>query len=88
MAATVHEGPKSPAATSGYQPGAPQRPADRADGGQPTQGSALIGWLYANGQGVARDYAEAARWYRLAADQGIAEAQFNLARLTGAGPRR
>ena len=28
-----------------------------------------------NGEGVLRDYAEAARWYRLAAEQGLAEAQ-------------
>jgi TPR repeat protein len=34
--------------------------------------------MYDNGQGVARDYAEAARWSRKAADQGVAEAQFNL----------
>jgi hypothetical protein len=26
--------------------------------------------MYEQGQGVARDYAEAMRWYRLAADQG------------------
>jgi TPR repeat protein len=27
---------------------------------------------------VAQDYAEAVRWYRKAADQSLAEAQFNL----------
>jgi TPR repeat protein len=37
-----------------------------------------LGSLYFNGQGVARDYAEAARWDRLAADQGLAPAQANL----------
>jgi TPR repeat protein len=37
-----------------------------------------LGVLYANGQGVAQDYAEAARWYRKAADQGHADAQNNL----------
>ena len=34
--------------------------------------------MYKNGQGVPQDYAEAVKWYRLAADQGIASAQFNL----------
>ena len=32
----------------------------------------------ANGDGVAQDFHEAARWYRRAADQGVAFAQFNL----------
>ena len=31
-----------------------------------------LGVMYAKGQGVAQDYAEAAKWYRLAADQGHA----------------
>ena len=30
------------------------------------------------GQGVPQDYAEAAQWYQLAADQGFTEAQYNL----------
>ncbi len=30
--------------------------------------------MYANGQGVPQDYAEAARWYRMAAEQGDASA--------------
>ena len=39
--------------------------------------------MYAEGRGVPphdvpRDPAEAARWYRLAADQGVVEAQYNL----------
>ena len=34
--------------------------------------------MYNKGQGVPQDYAEAMKWYRLAADQGIAEAQYNL----------
>ena len=36
------------------------------------------GTRYDNGRGVPQDDAEAARWYRLAADQGHADAQFNL----------
>ena len=34
--------------------------------------------MYANGRGVPHDDREAARWLRLAADQGDADAQFNL----------
>ena len=41
-----------------------------------------LGSMYADGRGVPKDEAEAARWYRLAADQGDASAQFMLA---GAG---
>ncbi|MCP4384819.1 MAG: sel1 repeat family protein [Hyphomicrobiales bacterium] len=37
-----------------------------------------LGRMYTYGQGVPRDGAEAAKWYRLAANQGDAEAQFNL----------
>jgi len=38
-----------------------------------------VGAMYDNDQGVPQDYAEAARWYRRAAEQGHADAQFNLA---------
>ena len=34
--------------------------------------------MFEFGEGVAQDYAEAVRLYRLAADQGDADAQFNL----------
>ena len=34
--------------------------------------------MYANGQGVKQDYAEAVRWYRKAAEQGHAGGQCNL----------
>ena len=34
--------------------------------------------MYSNGDGVLQDYAEAVKWYRLAADQGNAFAQNNL----------
>ena len=34
--------------------------------------------MYSKGQGVVQDYAEAVRWYRLAAQQGYARAQYNL----------
>ena len=38
----------------------------------------LLGYMYANGQGVAKDGAEAVKWYRKAADQGYAPAQAYL----------
>ena len=34
--------------------------------------------MYDNGQGVPQDYAAAVSWYRKAADQGDADAQYNL----------
>ena len=42
------------------------------------QSQASLGWLYANGDGVPEDDAEAVRWYRLSAEQGDAAAQTNL----------
>ena len=38
----------------------------------------LLGDMYGDGLGVAKDEAEAVKWYRKAADQGYATAQFNL----------
>ena len=40
-----------------------------------------IGYMYAKGQGVKRDDAEAARWFRKAANQGLASAQFIMGML-------
>jgi TPR repeat protein len=40
-----------------------------------------LGAAYDNGIGVARDIEQALFWYQKAAEQGIAEAQFNLAHL-------
>jgi hypothetical protein len=34
--------------------------------------------MYGNGKGVPQDYAEAVKWYKLAAAQGNAYAQYNL----------
>jgi len=34
--------------------------------------------MNANGRGVSKDYKEAIKWYRLAGEQGNAEAQINL----------
>lgn len=38
-----------------------------------------LGFLYLNGQSVEQDYQQAAKWFRLAADNHYAPAQFNLA---------
>lgn len=38
----------------------------------------LLGVFHANGDGVAQDYAEAAKWFRKAADQGHSRAQRNM----------
>src|SRR5262245_20625094 len=38
----------------------------------------LVGTLYYHGQGVPQDHGEAARWLRLAGDQGITPAQYML----------
>jgi Sel1 repeat len=46
------------------------------------QAQVSVGNLYGNGIGVLKDYAEALRWYRKAADQGNDEAQDNVARST------
>ncbi len=37
-----------------------------------------LGYMYANGWGVRRDFHEAVEWYRKAADQGLPNAQYNL----------
>jgi TPR repeat protein len=43
--------------------------------------NSIFGYLYAESQGIRRDQVAGARWYRKAADQGRANAQFNLALL-------
>jgi len=40
-----------------------------------------LGVMYANGQGVDRDFEEAAKWFRSAAEKGVAAAQAKLAQL-------
>lgn len=37
-----------------------------------------LGWMYANGRGVAKDNVEALKWYRMAAAHNNAIAQYNL----------
>lgn len=48
-----------------------------ADRGQP-RAQAMIGFMYATGQGVPQSYDAAAYWYRLAAEQGDTTAQYLL----------
>ena len=43
-----------------------------------TQAQYNLGVMHYDGEGVPQDYAEAVKWYRLAADQGYANAQYNL----------
>jgi TPR repeat protein len=37
-----------------------------------------FGWMYEHGRGAPQEDEEAVKWYRLAADQGDADAQFIL----------
>lgn len=55
-----------------------------AQGGDPAAQAAL-GRAYQDANGVPRDYALAAKWYRKAADQGSAIAQNNLGNMYAAG---
>jgi TPR repeat protein len=41
--------------------------------------------MYANGQGVAQDYAEAVKWYRLAAKQKHTKSELNLGTMYAVG---
>ncbi len=45
----------------------------------------FLGALYFVGKGVQQDYGEAAGWYRLAAEQGVADAQCNLGEMLSKG---
>lgn len=50
----------------------------KAENGVP-EAQYTLGIRYETGDGVPENYTEAVRWYRLAADQGYAEAQYDLA---------
>ena len=54
------------------------------------EGLLCIGRCYETGDGVGKDQAEAVKWYRMAAEQGIADAAFELAKCYrfGIGVRR
>jgi TPR repeat protein len=45
-----------------------------------------LGYMYANGEGAPQDYAEAAKWYRKAAEQGVATAQWRLGSIYRGAP--
>ena len=51
---------------------------DRSPGRHTPVAQNALGGMYANGKGVKQDHTEAVEWYRKAADQGFAHAQFNL----------
>lgn len=40
-----------------------------------------MGYVYQNGLGISKNTNEAIRWYKLAADQGLASAQNNLGQI-------
>ena len=40
-----------------------------------------LGWLFQSGIGVTKNYFEAERWYRMAAEQGSSDAIYNLEKL-------
>ncbi len=46
-----------------------------------------LGCMYHDGYGVLQDYLEAAKWYRLAGEQGHAGGQFNLGLMHWLGGR-
>jgi hypothetical protein len=56
----------------------------QADGGN-AEAQFSLGFKFANGHGVARDYVQAAYWYLRAADQNHPLAQFNLGVMFAAG---
>src|SRR6266481_4013983 len=67
---------------------ADQRPIEevkaKAEAGD-AESEVELGRRYDKGEGVAKDYAEAAKWFRKAAEQNYAEAQYNLAVCYGKG---
>ena len=48
-----------------------------AEQGYP-QSQYVLGTMYANGQGVSKDYQEAMKWFRKAAEQGLVDVQYKL----------
>jgi TPR repeat protein len=54
---------------------------ERQFGGTPE----VLGWMFEKGNDVPQDFAEAAKWFRKAADQGNADAQFKLGTMYDSG---
>ena len=65
------------AVPTGIEPASLAEAAAKGD----TQALFEIAARYTDGRGVAADRAEAAKWYKLAADRGLAPAQYRLANL-------
>ncbi|MDP9870872.1 cell division protein PodJ [Agrobacterium tumefaciens] len=65
------------AVPAGIEPASLAQAAAKGD----TQALFEIAARYTDGRGVAADRAEAAKWYKLAADRGLAPAQYRLANL-------
>src|SRR6476660_3157547 len=66
---------------SAEQTKADQKPIEevkaKAEAGDP-ESEVELGRRYHKGEGVVKDHAEAAKWYRKAAEQNFAPAQYNL----------
>ena len=85
----------APASFAKLSPTAAKRPAAAAEdiivvlraraGMGSVQAKNTLGFMYATGRGVPKDYAEALRWYRKAAAQGSAKAQTSLGLMYSAG---
>ena len=88
--ATADPAPASSApASSGQATSAVPVPAFATTQTDAESGDALaqynLGVMYRDGQGMPQNYAEAMKWFRLAADQGLADAQYELARMYNKG---
>ena len=79
---SVHSTP--PSGTSANNRLAPESPQDwlRSLGVRSLAHQFNLGLMYANGQDVSKDETEAIKWYRLAADQGRSDAQYQLGHLS------
>ena len=68
--------------TTAHEPSVVTASHIRTSGQQTPPGSAMaqdyLGVFYATGQGVTKNYAEAAKWFRKAAEQNFAKAQSHL----------
>ncbi len=69
--------PAGRSAAADVEPDALESRRAAAEQGDP-EAQNQLGEMYASGQGVARDFRQAAKWYRQAAEQGHGPAQLNL----------
>ena len=58
---------------------------DRSPGRHTAEAQCNLGTMYEHGTGVVQDHVAAVRWYRKAAEQGLARAHFNLGAAHGLG---